>query len=85
MQIQGEESMAATKIVPTDNGPLRVEGDFEIVDPQGRTFGLAGRTAVSLCRCGHSSNKPFCDGTHNKIGFQSVVEAHDLPPAKPKI
>ncbi len=77
--------MAATKIVPTDNGPLRIEGDFEILDPQGKAFGLAGRTAISLCRCGHSSNKPFCDGTHKQIGFQSVVEGHDLAPAKPKV
>jgi len=72
--------MAATRITPTNNGPLRVEGDFEIVDTKGKVFGLGGRTAVSLCRCGHSNNKPFCDGTHAKIGFQSVVEARDLPP-----
>ncbi len=72
--------MATTRITPTNNGPLRVEGDFEIVDTKGKVFGLGGRTAVSLCRCGHSNNKPFCDGTHAKIGFQSVVEARDLPP-----
>ena len=77
--------MPSTKITPLDNGPLRIEGDFEIVDPQGKAFGLAGRTALSLCRCGHSSNKPFCDGTHNKIAFQSQVEARDLPPPKPKL
>lgn len=76
--------MAATKIVATDNGPLRVEGEFEILDAQGKAFGLAGRTVVSLCRCGHSQTKPFCDGTHKTIGFQSVVEARDLPPPKPK-
>jgi CDGSH-type Zn-finger protein len=77
--------MAATKIVATDNGPLRVEGDIEILDAQGKAFGLAGRTVVSLCRCGHSQTKPFCDGTHKTIGFQSVVEARDLPPPKPKL
>ncbi len=77
--------MAATKIVPTNNGPLRIEGDFEIQDPQGNAFGLAGRTSISLCRCGHSSNKPFCDGTHKQIGFQSEVQARDLPPPKPKV
>jgi CDGSH-type Zn-finger protein len=77
--------MAATKIIATDNGPLRVEGDFEILDAQGKAFGLAGRTVVSLCRCGHSQTKPFCDGTHKTIGFQSVVEARDLPPPKPKL
>lgn len=77
--------MAATKIGATDNGPLRVEGEFEILDAQGKTFGLAGRTVISLCRCGHSQTKPFCDGTHKTIGFQSVVEARDLPPPKPKL
>ncbi|HEV3255176.1 MAG TPA: CDGSH iron-sulfur domain-containing protein [Candidatus Acidoferrales bacterium] len=77
--------MAATKIGATDNGPLRVEGEFEILDAQGKSFGLAGRTVISLCRCGHSQTKPFCDGTHKTIGFQSVVEARDLPPPKPKL
>jgi CDGSH-type Zn-finger protein len=76
--------MAATKIVVRDDGSLRVEGDFEIVDQAGKPFGLGGRTAVSLCRCGHSATKPFCDGAHKRLNFQSVIEAHDLPPAAPK-
>jgi CDGSH-type Zn-finger protein len=76
--------MAATKITARHNGPLRVEGDFEILDPDGKPFGLAGRTGVSLCRCGHSQNKPFCDGSHRTIGFQDQVQARDLPPAQPK-
>jgi len=76
--------MPTTKIMPLNNGPLRVEGDFEIVDPQGNRFGLGGRTALSLCRCGHSANKPFCDGTHKTVGFQSEVVARDLPPPAPK-
>ncbi len=76
--------MAGTKIIPTNNGPYRIEGDFEIVDPQGKAFGLSGRTGVSLCRCGHSANKPFCDGTHAKVGFKSEVQAFDLPAPKPK-
>jgi CDGSH-type Zn-finger protein len=71
--------MAATRITVRPNGPYRIEGDFELLDPQGKVFGLAGRTAISLCRCGHSNNKPFCDGSHAKFGFQSVVEARDLP------
>jgi len=50
------------------HGNIRVEGDFEIVDPQGTPFGLAGRTVIGLCRCGHSKNKPFCDGSHNSVG-----------------
>ena len=76
--------MAATKIIPLNNGPLRIEGDFEIVDPQGKAFGLAGRTALSLCRCGHSANKPFCDGSHKRVGFQDEVQARDLPTPQPK-
>ncbi len=76
--------MAATKITPAHNGPLRVEGDFEIVDPEGKPFGLAGRIRISLCRCGHSANKPFCDGSHKTVGFQDEVHARDLPPPQPK-
>jgi len=77
--------MAATKITVNSNGPLKVEGDFEIVDPQGQTFGLAGRTVISLCRCGHSANKPFCDGSHKTTGFTDNVVARDLPAPKPKV
>jgi CDGSH-type Zn-finger protein len=73
------------EIIVTNNGPLRVTGDDIVIkDVAGNTFGLAGRTVVSLCRCGHSDNKPFCDGSHNRVGFQSTVEARDLPPPAPK-
>jgi CDGSH-type Zn-finger protein len=76
--------LAATRITIRTNGSIRVEGDFEIVDSEGAVFDLGGRTSVSLCRCGHSENKPFCDGTHKKIGFQSEIKAFALPPAAPK-
>ena len=77
--------MTATKITINSNGNIRVEGDFEIVDPTGKPFGLAGRTTISLCRCGQSANKPFCDGSHNRVGFNDPVAARDLPPPKPKV
>jgi len=77
--------MPSTKIMINNNGNIRVEGDFEIVDPQGNAFGLAGRTVISLCRCGQSKNKPFCDGSHNAVGFNDPVVARDLPAPKPKI
>jgi CDGSH-type Zn-finger protein len=73
----------ATKITVSNNGPLRIEGDFEIVDPAGQAFGLAGRTALSLCRCGQSANKPFCDGAHRASGFADAPTARDLPAPKP--
>jgi CDGSH-type Zn-finger protein len=77
--------MAATKITVNNNGALRVEGDFEIVDPQGTPFGLAGRIVIGLCRCGRSANKPFCDGSHNSSGFMDNVVARELPPPKPRV
>lgn len=72
--------MAAARVTIFNNGSLRVEGDFEIVDQSGNVFGLGGRTSVTLCRCGHSGNQPFCDGTHKRESFTSTVAARDLPP-----
>ena len=72
------------KITVFDNGPLRIEGDLSLCDPTGTEFGLGGRQVVSLCRCGLSANKPFCDGQHARQGFQSSCPARDLPPPKPK-
>ena len=74
----------STKITCNSNGSLRIEGDFEIVDPTGAAFGLAGRTVIGLCRCGQSANKPFCDGSHARTGFTHAVVARDLPPPVPK-
>jgi CDGSH-type Zn-finger protein len=70
----------AAKITVNKNGSLRIEGDFEIVDPEGKPYGLAGRTVVSLCRCGQSKNKPFCDSTHKTCGFAHEPAAFELPP-----
>jgi CDGSH-type Zn-finger protein len=65
------------------NGPLRVEGPIKLVDSDGKVLDLAGKPAVSLCRCGASVNKPFCDGTHSKIGFQAAAAA--VPESKEKV
>ena len=73
------------KVTINQNGPIRLEGEFTIYDAQGKEFGLGGRTVVSLCRCGMSANKPFCDGSHKREGFQSVCDARDLPPPVPKV
>jgi CDGSH-type Zn-finger protein len=77
--------MPSTKVTFKQNGPILVEGDFEIQDPAGNTFGLAGRTTIGLCRCGHSANKPFCDGSHKMNNFVDEVHARELPPPKPKV
>ena len=60
------EAPIATRIVVNPNGPLRVEGECELVDVEGAPFGLGGRPMITLCRCGHSANKPFCDGSHSR-------------------
>jgi len=73
-----------TKITINKNGSLRIEGDIEIYDPSGNKYDLAGRKVIGLCRCGESNNKPFCDGSHARCGFQSEVVATVLDPPKSK-
>ena len=72
------------KITCNNHGPLRIEGEIALCDIEGGIFDLAGRTVISLCRCGASDNKPFCDGSHKKAPFQSEVKARALPPPVPK-
>jgi CDGSH-type Zn-finger protein/uncharacterized Fe-S cluster protein YjdI len=56
-------------ILPVRNGPLHVIGNLEIVSGTGRTVNRV--TECWLCRCGHSANKPYCDGSHKRVGFRS--------------
>ena len=65
------------------NGPYVVEGDeVKVVDWNGVEYAIA-RRPIALCRCGASTTKPFCDGTHSKIGFQAaeaaVADSQDKP------
>lgn len=73
--------MSKTKLTVLSNGSLKVQGDFEIVDKDGNTYDLGGRDLVSLCRCGLSTKKPFCDGSHRNH-FEHEAKAFDLPPKK---
>ncbi|WP_404436874.1 CDGSH iron-sulfur domain-containing protein [Microbacterium aerolatum] len=61
---------APVTITPCPNGPLLVRGDIEILDDEGRPASRTRRT-VALCRCGVSTIKPYCDGTHKSIGFRT--------------
>jgi len=63
--------MADIKI--NNNGPYIVTGEIQLVDASGNAFTTNGTFA--LCRCGHSTNKPFCDGSHKDEGFESELEA----------
>ena len=69
------------KITVRPDGPLRVEvtGTIKLLDSNGNEWNVAGKPAFSLCRCGASENKPFCDGAHNRIGFKCAATA---PPAQ---
>lgn len=73
--------MSKTKLTVLPNGSLKVDGDFEMVDREGNEYNLQGRTVVSICRCGLSENKPFCDGSH-KGKFEHEAKAFALPPKK---
>ena len=74
----------STTIKVNNNGSLRIEGDFKIVDAAGNEFNINGRTSVALCRCNLSAKRPFCDGSHKNGAFQHEVEAFVLPPPAPK-
>jgi len=63
-----------TNITIKDSGPYLVKGPFTVVDAEGNEFTI-DKEMVPLCRCGASTTQPFCNGTHRKIEFESVVRA----------
>lgn len=68
----------AINVLAKKNGPYVVSGDLNelnLTDAEGNKYDLSGKPAIALCRCGASVNKPFCDGTHSKIGFQAAEAA----------
>ena len=66
--------MADVTITIKRNGPFVVEGPIKLIGTTGAEL-IVNKPVVSLCRCGGSVNKPFCDGTHSKIGFQGAEAA----------
>lgn len=68
--------MADVKIKIRPDGPLLVEGEFELIDSEGNPYPLdPSKPAFALCRCGQTKNAPFCDGSHKACDFQSTVIA----------
>lgn len=67
------------EITACPNGPLLVRGDVELVDADGSPIPRSRRT-VALCRCGVSTIKPFCDGTHKTVGFRAGGD--ETPPTR---
>ena len=75
--------MAGIVVRLRPSGPLVVEGPITVVDQHGNAFPLnPDKPSVALCRCGHSKNKPFCDGSHKNSGFVAE-ETAPVPPANP--
>lgn len=66
--------MADVQITPRPNGPYLVRGPIQLVDVDGNQWKLE-QDVIALCRCGQSSTKPFCDGTHKKVEFQADTRA----------
>ena len=60
-----------TTVKAVRNGPLQLKGAFRLLDPNGEEYDLEGQRIVLLCRCGKSSNQPFCDSSHVREGFTS--------------
>ena len=65
--------MSDVTITPTDSGPYLVAGRVAVRDPEGNEYEV-GET-IALCRCGQSSRKPFCDGTHERANFAALDRA----------
>jgi CDGSH-type Zn-finger protein len=63
----------SSTIIPYEDGPLIVRGDFRMCTPDGTPI-EPGRATVALCRCGKSAIKPFCDGTHKAINFRAGTD-----------
>ena len=59
-----------------ENGPYKVTGPIRLIDADGTEYDLGERgEVIALCRCGGSTTKPFCDGTHSKIAFEAAERA----------
>ena len=67
--------MPDVKIEIRSNGPMRVYGPFELVDQEGNPYTIPEGQWASLCRCGQSANKPFCDSAHRDAGFEAPSKA----------
>jgi len=62
--------MAEVTVQPLKNGPLLVKGPVQLLDAQGKPMTVQEGQPIALCQCGHSATKPFCNGSHQKVGFQ---------------
>jgi CDGSH-type Zn-finger protein len=68
--------MEQVEIRVRHNGPYKISGPVTVIDADGKEYDLSTRgDTIVLCRCGGSTTKPFCDGTHSQIGFEAAERA----------
>jgi len=68
--------MTEVEIKTRENGPYKVTGPVRLIDAGGNEYDIGDKgESIALCRCGGSTTKPFCDGTHSKIGFEAAEKA----------
>ena len=68
--------MDQVEIKTRHNGPYKITGPVKVIDADGNEYDLLERgDTIALCRCGGSTTKPFCDGTHSRIGFEAAERA----------
>ena len=73
--------MSEVRIKVRESGPYLITGPVVLTDCDGKQYAIGGEN-VALCRCGQSSTKPFCDGTHRTCGFAATERAPDPEPAQ---
>ncbi len=69
--------MSDVTVTVKESGPYVVSGSISLIDADGNAF-PSEREVVALCRCGHSANKPFCDGSHTREGFTATERAGEV-------
>ena len=71
--------MSEVIIKARENGPFLVTGPVTLIDHLGNRYDTTGKESIALCRCGASSRRPFCDGTHKTCGFTTTETAPPIP------
>ena len=82
-ELDGTEHQPPVTIKTVDGGPLQIKGPVRLLDHDGSAYEVRQGRTLFLCRCGKSRTKPFCDGTHAKLGFDACerAPASDSPPS----
>jgi CDGSH iron-sulfur domain-containing protein 3 len=69
-----DDAAALARVTFIKDGPIRIRGAVDLRDHLNAPIAAAGNGVVLLCRCGHSAKKPFCDGSHARVGFRSGAD-----------